>query len=339
MGLSASACPACGSTQPRELERVAVADVLAGYAAPSLGIDLRPCLAAAALREPQLAHWPLLECAGCGLRWYAQAPAGDAALYEALLRHDWYYLGDKPEYVFAAGHVQPGDRVLEVCCGRGAFAARLAPGVAYRGLEFNQKALRQAQEAGLDVALRSVQEEAAEHPGACDVVCHFQVVEHVEDPAGFLAACALALRPGGCLIVAVPAEDSFLALVESGWLNMPPHHLTRWPDRALTQAFERVGVQPSSPWHEPVAAVHRAWHAQVLARAGWLSLWGAEPQRVPRRAPSRGLRLALRLAMRWPLLARRLKARAIRRWPHAGRGHSVCLVGVKAGQGAQGAGA
>lgn len=316
--MSAERCPACGQTSATLLGRVPVQAVSRGYCGPGLGMDVTGLVGTRST-------WSLCRCSACDLRWYADAPAGDGPFYEALQRHDWYYQTDKAEYSFAAGWVTSGSDILEVGCGRGVFARRLPPDTRYRGLEFNDRAVREARDAGLDVEIRSVQDEAAARPESYDVVCHFQVLEHVSDPAGFMAACAAALRPGGHLVVAVPAEDSFVGLAESCWLNMPPHHLSRWSDAALDAAFRRIGVEPLECWHEPVAPLHAAWQAEVAAKAGWLSLWGAAPATVARPLRDRAGR-ALR---RVPGVTSWLQQRGLARFPQLSRGHTVCMVGRK----------
>ena len=237
----------------------------------------------------------------------------------------WYYQQEKPEFAFAGRHIAPGDRVLEIGCGNGAFAAVLPSDVVYRGLEFNGKAIEACRIRGLDVEARDVSTEALSNPGTYDVVCHFQVLEHVSEPGKFLSDCAACLRVGGKMIVAVPAEDSFLSLVEDGWLNMPPHHLTRWSDRSLECAIRALGMMPLEKWHEPVAEYHRAWYRCVMMSAGL----------------RRMLRLNVRLASGrvWGGLVRRLSAssqiseRLVKFgeqiFPFAGRGHTVCLVAEK----------
>ena len=49
-----------------------------------------------------------------------------------------------------------------------------------------------------------VEEFAAEHRGAFDVVFSAFVLEHVDDPPEFARACAAALRPGGCWFAVTP---------------------------------------------------------------------------------------------------------------------------------------
>lgn len=317
--MTPTACPSCGAAGSRRIDEVSAAALAAGYAGASLKVDVHSLVAQAA---PVVA---LMHCGQCDLKWYAGGAVGDAAFYEALQQHAWYYQGDKAEFPFAATHVKPGQTLLEVGCGRGAFAAHLAPGVAYRGIEFNAEAVAKARAAGLEVEVRDLHDEASSRPGAYDVVCHFQVLEHVPDIAGFLRSSVAALREGGTLIVAVPAEDSFIGLAESAWLNMPPHHLTRWSDAALERAFRAAGVEPHTTWHEPVAPEHVAWRHNVLAATGWLSLLGLQPGLLARPRLNR----AGRAAMKLPGVRAAFERRALRLHPQAAHGHSLCIVGTK----------
>lgn len=103
-------CPLCSSTARVRVDEVAWETLVAAYATPSLGVPVAHLLAG---DTDSITLW---ECADCGLRWYDPPVAGDAAFYEALQRHDWYYQADKAEFAFAAAHVPGGSRVLEVGC-------------------------------------------------------------------------------------------------------------------------------------------------------------------------------------------------------------------------------
>lgn len=305
-------CPACGSAAVSTTATVRTSDLIHSYR--SMGIDAATYLAT----TPEIA---MHQCRACDLGFFSPPCAGDGAFYEQLQRFDWYYQDEKPEYAFAGGHVAAGSRVLEVGCGKGAFRAWLAPDVAYTGLEFNDEAVRKAQAAGLDVRKQPVQEHAA--AGArYDVVCSFQVLEHVTDPKGFVHACVQALVPGGKLIIAVPAQDSFLAVAPNAPLNMPPHHVSRWSDQALARLAQREGLATVELWHEPVAPFHREWQAQTLAHH-YFALRGLARTALI----ERGLRYRLigRL-LRYKPLRDRLAASVARRKPQLAAGHTVVLV-------------
>jgi SAM-dependent methyltransferase len=79
----------------------------------------------------------------------------------------------------------------------------------------------------------SIGEHAQRNAGRYDVVCAFQVLEHVAAPRSFLSAAVRCLRPNGRLMVSVPGEDSFAGFAHWDILNMPPHHVTRWTDDCL----------------------------------------------------------------------------------------------------------
>jgi 2-polyprenyl-3-methyl-5-hydroxy-6-metoxy-1,4-benzoquinol methylase len=195
-------------------------------------------------------------CPGCGLGFFPPAGAGSAGLYEQLCRFPWYYIPAKWEHEMAMADLRPGDRVLEVGCGVGAFVDRLRKaGWEASGLELNGAAVAQAQAAGVPVVNELIETVAAREPGAFDLVCSFEVLEHVADPYDFIDQQVRALRPGGRLVIGVPNQDSYIRH-EDNLLNMPPHHVSRWSARALqnlTAVFPlrliRLATEPLQHYH------------------------------------------------------------------------------------------
>ena len=249
-------CPACQGRQISTVDRVSTSDLIWLYA--QVGLDVAPYFKGI----PEI---ELNKCKICDLGFFTPACAGDDLFYEQLQQFDWYYQDDKPEYAHARDLVGSSDAVLEVGCGKGAFRSWLPAEVQYTGLEFNDEAIRKARSAGLDVIRQPIEEHAGKERGKYDVVCCFQVLEHIPQPRGFVHACVEALKPGGKLIIAVPAEDSFLSMAVDAHLNMPPHHALRWSDRALKNLALREGLDVVELWHEPVASFHEDWRKDILA--------------------------------------------------------------------------
>lgn len=314
--LSGKHCLLCASTHLKVKDSLASALLVEGYA-KTFSVNVESHFKAGG-------NVNLTECADCGLLAYDPMPAGDAAFYEALQKLPWYYQDIKPEYHFAKTHVGARDRVLEVGCGKGVFRSFIADSVDYRGLEFNQVAIDKARASGLNVTAEPIHDHADAHPGEYDVVCHFQVLEHVSDPRGFLLACTKAIKPGGKLIVAVPAEDSFLSLCESGWLNMPPHHVTRWHDGTLRHTFEtQLGFTIDDVWHEPVAEYHRDWHQNILVNYAVKNLLG---QNICLASETTFTSKIARRLSAYDPIRHWLLAKAEQRFPFSKRGHTVCVV-------------
>lgn len=315
-------CPLCRSDKSLQLDQIESAILSNAYADGYVRTDVRALLPAGPIS--------LRQCGACDLKWFEPLAPGDGKFYESLQQHDWYYQRDKAEFVHSAGCVDAfgsGLKVLEVGCGRGAFAAHLNAGHRYRGLEFNDKAIALATGAGLDVVMATVQDEAKRAPGAYDIVCHFQVLEHVADVDGFMSACVDALRPGGMLLVTVPAEDSFVGVAGGNWLNLPPHHLTRWTDAALRNMCARYGLDVHSLWHDQVADYHAQWYARTMQQHAVAAMLGMRIGLTMQNWVGKLGNLAARL----PALSNALVRMGERRFPFAGRGHSVTVAGVKRG--------
>ena len=52
---------------------------------------------------------------------------------------EWYYMDEKDEYDYAKNFIKESDLVLEIGCGKGAFAQKIST-KKYVGLEFSRKA-------------------------------------------------------------------------------------------------------------------------------------------------------------------------------------------------------
>jgi SAM-dependent methyltransferase len=89
------------------------------------------------------------------------------------------------------------------------------------------------------------------------------VLEHVENPKEFLQDALKCLKKGGKLIFAVPAEDSFISQQVNFYLNMPPHHVSRWKDLVFTKIAELFSIKKLQVVHEPLLAIHQEFYNKV----------------------------------------------------------------------------
>jgi len=304
-------CPACQANDTKAVDSVDREDLIRSYRRK--GIDVSAYLHGDSVT--------LCHCNHCELGFFDPACVGDGFFYEQLQTQDWYYQDDKPEYAHAAKLIHQDSLVLEVGCGKGAFRRWLPQSIRYTGLEFNDEAVQKAHAAGLDVRKQPVEEHAAASP-RYDVVCAFQVLEHVEHPKQFFHACVQALKPGGILMIAVPAQDSFLAIAPNSPLNMPPHHVTRWTDHALTYLAYSEGFQKADIWHEPVADFHKDWHATTLAYHALTRFGLYRPRLIDNSVRYR----LLGHLIRGPMLRRYLLRSALRASPELAVGHTVLLI-------------
>lgn len=245
-----SRCILCQAEDTRLVERIAVAELRRLWA-DRLAIDITDELC----EEP--CDVDLYRCERCALEYFPPALAGSDRLYERLQAFDWYYMPEKWEHGVALEDIPSGARVLEVGCATGSFVRRLAalPGVNARGIELNGAAVTEARRMGLNVTEEPLAELVAREPASFDVVCSFQVLEHVPDPRAFLAESVALLKPGGRLIFCVPHADSFIRR-ERNPLDMPPHHVTRWTREAIHSLELLFGLSTVRIVEEPLAPYH-----------------------------------------------------------------------------------
>ena len=129
--------------------------------------------------------------------------------------------------------------VLEVGCGQGALGARLAQHYDYLGLEPDQASCTVAQrriKAAGRGEVRNIRLDAL-GPGRFDLVCAFEVLEHIDDDAAAVRQWAARLRPGGWLMLSVPAHQR-----RYGPADELVGHVRRYDPAAITTLLASCGL-------------------------------------------------------------------------------------------------
>jgi SAM-dependent methyltransferase len=104
-----------------------------------------------------------------------------------------------------------GGRVLDIGAGTGTIGSFLAERYQYVGVEPDPVSHAIAAERiGKRGVVHNAVIEHFEAAGEFDLVCAFEVLEHIEDDAGALSRWSRYLRPGGSIVVSVPqGNDRF----------------------------------------------------------------------------------------------------------------------------------
>lgn len=163
-----------------------------------------------ARRSPDRIHYRMVRCRGCGL--VRSDPVADQAVVGALYRSSRFdYHDELPNLVrtygrqlgrLAAGR-HSSSALAEIGCGSGFVLAEARRQGFSRvvGVEPSEDAVGQAEPSVASSIVCDVLRPGVLAPEAFDVVCLFQVLDHLPDPRSALDLCRSALKPGGALLV------------------------------------------------------------------------------------------------------------------------------------------
>ncbi|WP_299062898.1 class I SAM-dependent methyltransferase [uncultured Polaribacter sp.] len=176
----------------------------------------------------------IYQCNETGYRFYYPFNlAGDSKFYEHFQEFDWYYMPWKWEHEITQKYVSDGINVLEVGCAQGAFIKKINTLFNLNktvGLELNESAVSKSKK--WEILNQTVQSFSKKNKDEFDLVCSYQVLEHIAEVKSFLQAKIDCLKVGGKLIISVPNNNSFIKNADN-CLNNPPHHMGLWEEKSL----------------------------------------------------------------------------------------------------------
>jgi 2-polyprenyl-3-methyl-5-hydroxy-6-metoxy-1,4-benzoquinol methylase len=140
-------------------------------------------------------------------------------------------------------NAKPGGRLLEIGCGGGAGLESMQKiGWRVTGLDFDEGAVNNARNKGLDVRLGQLSAQAFADENF-DAVVMSHVIEHVPSPDKLLAECRRILKKEGILVVLTPNADSPLHIHYGlNWRGLEaPRHLQIFTPRSLANMAKSTG--------------------------------------------------------------------------------------------------
>lgn len=239
-------CPLCGDKRHVGVERVKYDQVWRRF---RQDFDIRFSAAVVAANTPA-PEACLLECANCGLRFFAPVHPGNADFYRELMR-GMPYVDHRWEFEVVAAKLKAEDSVLDLGCGDGVFLQRVKSQVGrVVGVDLNPDLEAMTAKVGIEAHNLPFDEFATGHARAFDVVCAFQVAEHMRDIAALMLPAATCLKRSGKLYVSVPNLRR-RAREKLGPLDCPPHHVSRWTAKQVEALGPQFGLRLRRLYFEP----------------------------------------------------------------------------------------
>lgn len=196
-------------------------------------------------------------CNHCQLTFFNPILAGGDEFYSALGKFDWYYLHPgKTEYDYVQHYIRDGDSILDIGAGRGVLFTKIDKRVEYLGLELSTKAVELAQEQSINVIKKDLLIHSQANPDKYDIVCLFQVLEHLTSLDAFIKSIHFTLKHNGLFLIAVPDNNGFVANCPNYTFNLPPHHTILWTEQSLRFLANKYNFEVVEVHRELLQDVH-----------------------------------------------------------------------------------
>jgi SAM-dependent methyltransferase len=188
----------------------------------------------------------VMQCAQCRFCFSYPYVAGDEHFYSlAYVRSGypkwkWEF---QVTYDVLRRNLHSSGKLIEIGAGDGAFISKIAKEVLAKEnifcTEFSEYGRHQIESLGIKCVPKDIRELSGQEYEKCaDVICLFQVLEHMDGLDVLFEKLNWLLKPGGSIFIAVPNQNMIeFNELNGALLDMPPNHIGRWNRRC----FEIIG--------------------------------------------------------------------------------------------------
>jgi 2-polyprenyl-3-methyl-5-hydroxy-6-metoxy-1,4-benzoquinol methylase len=192
----------------------------------------------------------VVRCAECQFCFADPFVSGDARFYELAYQRSgyprWKWEFERTFEALATLQARGGlrnFRLLEVGAGNGAFIRRIAPELTAKAnvlcTEYSDFGRTAITEYGVKCTAQDVRELRAENVGTFDVICMFQVLEHLDQLDRLFEHLSSLAKGAAHLFIGVPNDQRIeFNELHGSLLDMPPNHVGRW-NRAAFEIISR----------------------------------------------------------------------------------------------------
>lgn len=201
----------------------------------------------------------LYGCTNCSLKFFDPILAGGDKFYSELGKLDWYYNHPgKSEYDFIQKYIKEDYKILDVGSGSGVLFEKIAKRVDYTGLELSTKAVSLAKDKNINVIQEYIQNHAELNNNKYDLVCLFQVIEHLTELESFIKSIYDVMKNQSLFVIATPNNDGFYSITPNLTFNLPPHHTIHWTEKSLKFLASKYNFELVEVHFEPLQEIHQA---------------------------------------------------------------------------------
>ncbi|GAB3927640.1 class I SAM-dependent methyltransferase [Mucilaginibacter myungsuensis] len=227
-------------------------------------------------------------CTKCGVVFADPFVSGDAEFYNVVTHSDnsvdynkiplnWKWEFDKTFNTLSSLYKNGQNiQLLEIGASIGDFAigaSKLIPKENILCLEYSEKAVERIKNVGIKAMSDDFRElkDRPEHIAKYDVICLFQVLEHLDRMDDTFETFNKLIKPGGHLFIGVPNDKNIkFNELNGGLLDIPPNHLIRFNKHSfklLGQKYnwqlKELCVQP----YTPLDVMKTVMYSQSLKRS------------------------------------------------------------------------
>lgn len=210
-------------------------------------------------------HVEIRKCQVTNYRYYHPFSIfGDSAFYVELAESRENYYHPRWEHHTALNYLPKDGRLLEIGCGSGIFLEMVAQHTHLEriGIDWT-KSIIDSMKSKINFFQGDIFGFQGEKE-SFDVICAFQVLEHIADVENFMKKCMDLLKANGKIIIGVPNNNPYLFKYDDlHALNLPPHHAGLWNKKAFEGLSRKFNLEIEVMLTEPLFEKEYYYNVQL----------------------------------------------------------------------------